>query len=283
MQAGKDIYSEKPMCRKREEARLMVKAARETGRICQIGLQQRSGPIYLEPREQFVKSGLIGKISHIDAVWHSGVQRELPKEPAQKPADLDWMRFLGSASYRDWNPAQYLDFRAFLDFNGGKMTDFGHHWLDVVNMFMGERAPNSAVFAGGIYYDFHDGRTAPDTCNALYEYDGFSVLFQSSAYAVGPPYGVTFYGDKGTLFVDRNRYEFKPAGRNAQPITKSIPGDITADHVRNFLDCCQSRKLPNADAAIAAISIQAPLLGVQSYEEQRRLRFDAGRLEVLPF
>jgi predicted dehydrogenase len=283
MNAGKDVYSEKPMCRKREEAPLMVKAARATGRICQIGLQQRSGQIYLEPRELFVQSGAIGKISHIDAVWHSGVQRPLPKEPAEKPAGLDWMRFLGPVSYRDWNPGQYLDFRAFLDFNGGKMTDFGHHWMDTVHMFMGERAPNSAVFAGGIYYDQRDGRTAPDTCNALFEYDGFSVLFQSNAYAVGPEYGITFYGDKGTLFVNRNRYEFKPAGRNAQPVAKTIPGDITSDHVRNFLDCAKSRKLPNADAAIAAVSILPPLLGVQSYTEQRRLRFDPTRLEVLPF
>jgi predicted dehydrogenase len=150
-------------------------------------------------------------------------------------------------------------------------------------MFMGERAPNSAVFAGGIYYDQRDGRTAPDTCNALFEYDGFSVLFQSNAYAVGPEYGITFYGDKGMLFVNRNRYEFKSAGRSAQPVAKSSPGDITSDHVRNFLDCVKSRKLPNADAAIAAVSILPPLLGVQSYTEQRRLRFDPTRLEVLPF
>src|ERR1017187_7923577 len=73
MNAGKDVYSEKPMCRLREEAPVMVKTARATGRILQIGLQQRSGEIYLEPLEKFVKSGAIGKISHIDAVWHGGV------------------------------------------------------------------------------------------------------------------------------------------------------------------------------------------------------------------
>ena len=280
--AGKDVYSEKPMCRKREEAPEMVKAARATGRVLQIGLQQRSGPIYIEPLEKFVQPEVIGKISHIDAVWHSGVPRPLPKEPAEKPPNLDWLRFLGPVSYRDWNPGQYLNFRAFLDFNGGKMTDFGHHWMDVVHMYMGERAPHSAVFAGGIFYDQRDGRTAPDTCNALFEYDGFTVLFQSNAYGTPSEYGITFYGDKGKLFVNRNRYEFTPAGRNPQVVTRSIPGDITADHVRNFLDCCKTRKRPNADAAIAAISVLPPLLAVQSYEEQRRLRFDPERLEVLP-
>jgi predicted dehydrogenase len=283
LSAGKDVYSEKPMCRLREEAPIMVKTARATGRVLQIGLQQRSGEIYREPLERFVRAGGIGKISHIDAVWHSGVPGALRREPRQKPADLDWLRFLGPVAYRDWNPGMYFNFRAFLELNGGKMTDFGHHWLDVVNMYMGERAPRAATFAGGIYYDRQDGRTAPDTCNALFEYDGFSVLFQSNAYPVAPEYGMTFYGEGGRLFVNRNRWEFTPPGRNAEPVKRSIEGDITADHVRNFLDCCKSRKLPNADAEIAAISILAPLLAVQSYEEQRRIRFDPVRLEVLPF
>jgi predicted dehydrogenase len=283
MNASKDVYSEKPMCRLRDEAPVMVKTARATGRILQIGLQQRSGEIYLEPLERFVRNGGIGKISHIDAVWHGGVPGAMKKEPAQKPADLDWLRFLGPVAYRDWYPPMYFNFRAFLEFNGGKMTDFGHHWLDVVHMYMGERAPRAVTFAGGIFYDRQDGRTAPDTCNALFEYDGFTVLFQSNAYAVAPEYGITFYGDRGRLFVNRNRWEFTPPGRNAEPVKRSIEGDITADHVRNFLDCCKSRKLPNADAAIASVSILAPLLAVQSYEEQRRVHFDPVRLEVLPF
>jgi predicted dehydrogenase len=226
MTAGKDVYSEKPMCRLREEAPLMVKTARSTGRILQIGLQQRSGEIYKEPLERFVKSGALGKVSHIDAVWNSGVPRALRKEPAEKPADLDWLRFLGPIAYRDWNPGMYFNFRAFLECNGGKLTDFGHHWMDVVHMYMGER---------------------------------------------------------GRLFVDRNRWEFTTGERNVEPQKRSIPGDITRDHVRNFLDCCKSRKLPNADAALAAVSIVPPLLAVQSYQEQRRIRFDPVRGEVLPF
>jgi predicted dehydrogenase len=280
MNAGKDVYCEKPMCRTLDEASEMVRAARVNDRICQIGLQQRSGEIYIEPKEKFLVSGALGKVAHIDAVWHGGPARPQATEPAEKPSNLDWVRFLGRVKYRDWTPGQYLNFRAYLDFNGGKMTDFGHHWMDVVHMYMGDQPPKTAVFAGGIYYDFHDGRTAPDTCNALFEYDSFSVLFQSNTYE--SDYGVTFHGDKGRLFVNRNRYEFLPSGRGAQPIERRIPGDITADHVRNFLDCCKSRKLPNADVAIASISIIPPLLAVQSYEEKRRIKFDATRLEVLP-
>lgn len=279
MSAGKDVYVEKPLCRTREEAPAIVRAARATGRVCQVGLQQRSGAIYSQAKEKFVDSGVIGKITHIDAVWNSGTPRRLPDQPAEKPSNLDWIRFLGPVRYRDWVPGQYLNFRAFLDFNGGKMTDFGHHWMDVVHMYMGEKAPRSAVFAGGIYFDFQDGRTAPDTCNALFEYEAFSVLFQSNTY--GGEYGVTFHGDKGRLFVNRNRWEFTPAGRGAQPVSERIAGDITADHVRNFLDCCKSRNRPTGDAGVAAISILPPLLGVESYLMKKRVVFDPVNLMVV--
>ena len=282
MHAGKDVYVEKPLCRTRDEAPEMVKAARTANRVCQVGVQQRSGPIYLEPLEKFFKSGAIGTISHIDAIWHGGPARPLPKEPAQQPSNLDWARFVGPVKWRDWNPGQYLNFRAFLDFNGGKMTDFGHHWMDVVHMFMGERACKSATFAGGIYSNFNDGRTAPDTCNALFEYDKFSVLFQSNAYSTPSEYGVTFHGSKGDLFVHRNRWKFTPAARDAMSEEKRIAGDITDDHVRNFLGRCKSRKRPNGDVALAAISIVPPLLAVQSYLEKRRINFDPDRMEVMP-
>jgi predicted dehydrogenase len=90
MIAGKNVYVEKPMCRTRDEAPSMVRAARANGRICQIGLQQRSGRVYIEPLERFVRSGEIGKIAHVDAVWNSNPPRKLPSEPLEKPSNLDW-------------------------------------------------------------------------------------------------------------------------------------------------------------------------------------------------
>jgi predicted dehydrogenase len=284
LNAGKDVYVEKPLTRLRQEGPEIVRAARLNNRICQVGMQQRSGEVYLEARERFVRSGLIGKISHVDCVWHGGANRALPGEPAQKPANLDWVRFLGPLNYRDWNPAQYLDFRAFLDFGGGKLTDFGAHWIDVAHMFMEQDGPLSAVAAGGVYYDHHDGRTAPDTISALFEYPGgFTVSFISLAVDNGPAYKVEFLGSGGRLLVDRNHYEFRAAEKGAEPVIQRFPGDITAQHVRNFLDCCRSRKLPNADVYIGHRAAQAALLANQSYQEKRRIRFDPQSEEVLPF
>ena len=253
LNAGKDVYCEKPLVSRREDGPEIVRAARVNQRICQVGMQQRSGTVYLEARDKFVSSGLLGKLTHVWCVWNSGIPRPLPAEPREKPTNLDWVRFLGPVKYRDWNPAQYLDFRAFLDFGGGKMTDFGAHWIDVVHMFTGVDAPLSVAAQGGVFYDFHDGRTAPDTISALYTYPGFTVHFESLAVTGGPEYGVTFFGEKGWLYVNRNRYEFHPAGKGAEPVIAKFPGDITQQHVRNFLDCCRTRKLPNGDVYICLL------------------------------
>jgi predicted dehydrogenase len=281
MNAGKDVYVEKPLCRTLEEAPVMVQAARRNNRICQVGVQQRSGPVYIEARDQFVMSGRLGRIRWVECIWNDGPPRPYTPRAIEKPPNLDWLRFLGPVRYRDWNPRIYFNFRAFLDFNGGRMTDFGHHWLDVVHMYLGERAPDSAVAAGAIY-DSQDGKDAPDTISALFEYPGFVVSFQSVIVGNPMPYGVTFYGDRGKLHVNRNRYAFTPAEKGVEPIHKDFPGDITADHVRNFLDCCKSRKLPNGDVALAAVSIQPPLLAVRSYLEKRCIRFDAEHSLILP-
>jgi len=281
MDAGKDVYIEKPLCRTLDEAAPMVQAARRNDRVCQVGLQQRSGPVYIEARDLFVKSGRIGRVTWVECIWNDVPPKPYAPRLMQKPADLDWVRFLGPVRYRDWNPRMFFSYRAYLDLNGGRMTDFGHHWLDVVHMYLGERSPDSAVAAGAIY-DAQDGKDAPDVVSALFEYPGFTVSFQSAIVGNPLPYGVTFYGDQGKLYVNRNRYVFTPTGKGAEPVQKEFPGDITADHVCNFLDCCKSRKRPLSDVALAAVSIEPPLLAVKSYVEKRRIHFDPGRSLVLP-
>ena len=283
LNAGKDVYVEKPLTRLREEGPEIVRAARVNNRICQVGMQQRSGTVYLEAKERFVDTGALGRITHIRCVWNSGPPRAAgsaarPATAAEKPADLDWPRYLGPVRWREWNPPQYFNYRAFLDFGGGKMTDFGAHWIDVAHMFTGKDGPLSASAVGGIYYDYDDGRDAPDNITALFEYPGgLTVTFESLTVANGGEYGVEFLGDKGRLFVNRNRYEFAAAEKGAQPVGKQFPGDITAEHVRNFLDCCGSRKMPKGDVYIGHRSAQACLLAVQSYVERRRIRFDPER------
>src|SRR5579875_2327251 len=96
LNAGKDVYVEKPLTRLPEEGPAIVKAARENNRVCQVGMQQRSGKHYLEAKEKYFDSGQIGDITLARTWWHgnSWHLRKAPASLATKPADLDWNRSL---------------------------------------------------------------------------------------------------------------------------------------------------------------------------------------------
>lgn len=286
LNAGRDVYVEKPLTRKIEEGPEIVKAARVNNRICQVGMQQRSGMHYWKAKEEYVTAGRLGKITLIQTVWHSGVGRNPNRRDREwnmpKPSNLDWARYLGPVKWREWDPPQYFYFRRYLDFGGGKITDFFAHWGDVVHMFMEADDPVSAVAAGGVYYH-KDGRTAPDTIHMLLEYrGGYTVTFESATGAHLPPYGIHFCGTEGRLFIDREKYIFYSAEKDAPPGEFRTDENITRAHVENFLECCRSRKRPNGDVYYGHRGAMAAHLGNIAYMEKRRIRFDPEREEIFP-
>jgi predicted dehydrogenase len=284
LNAGKDVYVEKPLTLKIEEGPRIVKAARVNERVCQVGMQQRSGPHYIQAKEEYIQSGRLGKITLARTWWHgNGAHlRKAPPSLAHKPSNLDWARYLGPVKWRDWDPQQYYNFRAYLDFGGGQVTDLFTHWIDVVHMFMDQDNPISAVSAGGVYA-YKDGRTAPDTINVLLEYPAeWTATFEATLAPGITGAGVEMCGTEGRLFITRSRFEFTPAGRGAQPVVVKAEGDLTLHHVENFLSCVRSRKRPNGDVYIGHRSAQASHLGNIAYVQKRRLKFDPVREEILP-
>ncbi len=283
--AGKDLYIEKPLTRTIEEGSRVVDAVRANNRICQVGLQQRSGEHYLRAKEEYFKTGKLGKITMARTYW-LGEAFHLRKAPAslqRKPAGLDWKRYLGPVAWREWDPQQYYNFRAYLDFGGGQITDLFTHWIDVVHMMMGQDNPVSAVAAGGIYH-YKDGRTAPDTISVLLEYPGeWTATFDGTLAPGVTGRAVEIWGTEGRLRIDRKSCEFYAGNGNAKPVTfQNTEGDATLKHVNNFLESVRSRRLPVADVAIGSRSTQAALLGNVAYLRKRRIRFDPDRGVVLP-
>jgi predicted dehydrogenase len=248
-------------------------------------MQQRSGKHYLEAKRLYMDTGKLGKITLARTWWH-GNSYHLRKAPASlqtQPANLDWAHFLGPLKWRDWDPQQYWNWRAYLDFGGGQVTDLFTHWIDVVHMFMGQDNPISASAAGGVY-NYKDGRTAPDTINVLLEYPSqFTATFEATLVPGITGEGVEMCGTQGRLWIDRSRYEFHPLGRNAQATVVQASSDLDLDHVQNFLECVRTRKLPNGDVLIGHRSAQASHLGNLSYMQKRRIDFDPVREEILPF
>ena len=306
LNAGKDLYIEKPLTLKMEEGPRLVAAARVNDRVCQVGAQQRSGSHYLEARERFLRSGRLGKVSLVRTWWFDGGGGGLPREgggsggdlpksnnpvltgghgtpPGMevKPKDLDWNRYVAPVRYRPWDPAQYFNFRNYIDLNGGILTDKFVHWVDVVHMFMGQDGPISADTAGGIF-NSNDGRTVPDTLNVHLEYPGNWI----TTYANTPHAGlerecIEFCGSQGHLKINRKQYEFYSAERGAKPEIVACKTDIVEEHVQNFLDCVRSRKMPNGDVLAGHRSAQAAHLANLSYLERRRIHFNPDREIVL--
>lgn len=284
LNAGKDVYVEKPLTLTIEQGPPIVKAARVNNRICQVGMQQRSGENYLQAKRDYIDSGKLGKITMARTWWHGNTYhlRKAPESLQTRPSNLDWARFLGPVKWRDYDPQQYFNFRAYLDFGGGQVTDLFTHWIDVVHMFMGQDNPISASAAGGVYH-YKDGRTAPDTINVLLEYPKEWVATFEATLAPGiKGAAVEMCGTEGKLYITRQGFEFLSAEKGAQPITVPYKKDQTIDHVQNFLDCCRSRKLPNADVQIGHRSAAASHLGNIAYLQKRRLNYNPDREEILP-
>jgi predicted dehydrogenase len=275
--AGKDIYVEKPLAHTPEDGRRIVRAVRETKRVMQVGLQQRSGPHYLEAKREYVDGGKLGKVVYVKTWWHGNAARVVRPPFAEQPAGLDWKQFVGPAKARPFDPKQFVNWRSYFAFGGGTITDLFTHWIDVAHWYMGEELPTSASAAGGIY-QYADGRDAPDTVNVLLEYPGgWSASFEASLAPGARGAGVELMGAGGNLYIDRGRYTFTPAERDAQPITVQSQGDQTDWHVQNFVECVRTRATPTSDALSGYRSALATLMGKQAYVEKRRVTLDPAR------
>lgn len=284
LNAAKDVYVEKPLTLKIEEGPEIVKAARVNNRVCQVGMQQRSGSHYLQAKKEYFDTGKLGKITLARTWWHGNGAHLMPvPEPLKaQPSNLDWARFLGPVKYRDYDPKQYANFRAYLEYGGGQVTDLFTHWIDVVHMFMDQDNPVAAVAAGGIYH-YKDGRTAPDTIHVLLEYpQEWTATFEATLAPGIKGAAVEMCGTNGRLFITRGEFQFWPNERNPQPVIVKAPKEQTIEHVENFLDCMRTRKRPNGDVYIGHRSAQASHLGNLAYLQKRRLKFDPIREEILP-
>jgi predicted dehydrogenase len=290
--AGKDVYVEKPLTRLIEEGMPIVKAARENNRVCQVGAQQRSGSHYLQAKEKYFDSGKIGTVTLARTWWYgnSWHLRKAPQYLQTKPKDLDWDRFLGPVSWRDYDPQQYYNWRAYLAYGGGQVTDLFTHWIDVVHMFTGRDVPSSAIAIGGVYC-YSDGRTAPDTINVQLQYPGaheFTATFEATLVPSIKGEAIEMCGTEGRLWIDRSRYEYYPTGAKepAEVVrAKQLPNtrdSLTQEHVNNFVECLRTRNRPNGDVLIGHRSAQASHLGNISYEQKRRIDFDTEREQILP-
>jgi predicted dehydrogenase len=221
--AGKEVYCEKPLTLTIEEGAKVIQAVRSSNRIFQTGMQQRSGPHYIQARDEYVKKGRLGKVTLVRTYWHGSVGsfvKPVPPDLLKQPADLDWKRFVAPVKWREYHPYQYNCFRAYLDFGGGQFTDLFAHWVDVAHMLLEEDRPLSASATGGFYIPEYkndgSGRTAPDTVAAQLDYPGgWTCTFDATLAAGINANGVELYGTKGRMLITRGGFAFTPIPASA--------------------------------------------------------------------
>jgi predicted dehydrogenase len=287
-QAGKDVYVEKPLATTIAEGKAMVAAARRHDRVVAVGTQQRSA-VHFKNAVAYVRSGNLGKIRLVRAWayldWKGSIGNPADELP---PPELFYDMWLGPAPQRPYNRMRvHHNFRWFWDYSGGLQTDWGAHMIDVVMWAMGE-SPVGVMASGGKYAFPNDLSETPDTQQAIFEFPGYTLVWEHMiGCGIGPwqrEHGCEFHGENGILIVDRGGWEvYAETDRLKQPerVFRMTPtprqasaGDFHLEHVRNFVECVRSRKIPIADVEIGHRSITAPHLANISVRMKRSIRWD---------
>ncbi len=283
MQAGMDVYIEKPMCLTIAEGRAMVRAARKFGRVTQVGTQQRSMPIN-NWASDLVKNGALGKIHTVIAPNFVGPDKwpDLPAQPMPDGGSDDWWDiWTNQAVYRPYHVKIHRGWDRWWDYDGGGrcfgVTGWGAHSYDQINRALGtdDTGPVEVVLeeplkvmetgkfapelrSGGLVGDDDTGTvyhrmaklTGPRAKVTMKFADGTKLKLHLDGDR-GPGLGAIFVGEDGKLEINRNKIAGNPKSLVKSP---DNPGPITrpetAYHVENWLDCIKSRKPCTADIEI---------------------------------
>ncbi len=301
--AGKDVYVEKPICTVVDEGTKMVQAARKYNRVVQAGTMQRSAK-HFQKAVEIVRNGDLGDITFV-RTWNYGNDKQEgygnPPD-TEPPSTLDWDMWLGPAPLRPYNANRFgvdpqdryfSTFRWFWDYAGGMMTDWGVHWLDIVQMAFKEEMPSEITAMGGKFF-VKDNTETPDTMQVTYTYpSGFIATYErrsaNSQSMFGKSGGILFCGTKGTMFLDRGGYKIVPemrAGSPPQPgqrpemIPLMAEADVKSEdsgnlnHWANFLECVKTRQKPISDIEVCNRSTATCLLGNVALRSKLRLTWD---------
>lgn len=302
VEAGADVYLQKPISVDVAEGQAMLAAARKHGRVVQIGTQRRSTPHLAEARDRILREGKLGKIGLVEIYCYYHMRaRENPPD-TDPPADLDYEMWVGPAPMRPYNRLVHPGrWRAFMEYSNGIVGDMCVHMFDMVRWMMDLGWPKRVSSAGGILVDKGSKANISDTQTATFDYGDLSVVWQHRTWGHPPdekyPWGATFYGDKGTLKASVFGYDFIP--REGQPVHKDVtyeleeyPEDKTEPrlekhvapavryHMLDLLAAIESRGKPVADIEEGHISSASCILANLSLELGRTLAWDpqAGRV-----
>ncbi|QKG55842.1 Gfo/Idh/MocA family oxidoreductase [Hymenobacter sp. BRD128] len=313
VQAGCDVYCEKPFAETMADNRAALKAIKASKQIVQIGSQRRSGANYLAA-EQFIKSGKFGPLKMVELTWNvnqPGRWRRPDLVPQLKEADTDWKRYLMNRPAEAFDARKYLEFRLFWPYSSGLPGQWMSHQIDTVHWFTGLPHPRSVVANGGIYM-WKDGRKNWDTMTAVFDYgplddlaNGFQVTFGSRMDNGDEHPAEIYYSNGGELNLNTNTVSPRggltqkfaadmkmPAfllpetsltqSTEAVAVSANTGGDmLTSNHIRNWMECVRSRKQPHAPVEAGYSHSIATIMTNAAVHTGMKATFDEKTQEVM--
>jgi len=301
IQAGCDVYVQKPTSVDVVESQAMLAAARKHGKVVQVGMQRRSTPHLVDAIEQVVADGRLGEVRHAEGCCYFHMRNRTPagEAAAEVPDHLDWDLWTGPAPLREYNSVVHpRGWRAFQEYGNGIMGDMCVHMLDAIRWTLDLGWPERISSSGGIYVDKDSIANIPDTQSAIFDFGDLSVTWQHRSWGrpVDPryPWAYFIYGDKGTLKASVNRWEFFPTGSDKPALSglplvdaEKYPEEHDEDrydkegfpairaHMVDWLEAIASRGKPVADIEQGHISTASCILANHSMELGRTLHWDA--------
>ncbi len=296
LKAGKNIYVEKPLAHTIEEGFEMVRAAEKSGKVVQVGTQNRSSSLYKKAKEM-VEQGMLGDVHYVRAFWYRNSAPDNPAwryviPPEANESNTDWQKFLGPAPKRAFDLHRYYQWRLYWDYSGGISTDLLVHQTDITNFVCGKTVPLSCMASGGVYRwtDKTDDRDVPDTLSAIYEYSNafqinYSCYFGNNQFG----YGEQFCGTEGTLEVmNRKDLHFypqtldgkaSPAVMARKEVHLNGPNDFgeqdgVINHIRNFIESVRGNEKPIAPPVAGQQAAISGHMATLSFRNGKKIMWD---------
>ena len=303
MEAGADLCLQKPISVDVMEGRTILDTARRLNRVVQVGTQRRSTPHLIEAKQRYIDEGRLGTIGHVELFSYYHMRARGRQADEAPPAGLDWNMWCGPAPKLPFNKAMHpRGWRSFREFGNGIMGDMCIHMLDTTRWMLDLGWPLRITSTAGSWIDPGSIATVPDTQVAVFDFGKLSAVWTHRTWGTTPdadfPWGAIIYGDKGTLKLSVQRYEFVPTGREA-PVRREValeldryPEDATEKglekhvapairgHMRDWLEAVSKRSKPVADIEQGHISSASCILANLASDLKRTLAWDPANHQV---